>query len=178
MEDPGIDVPASNRLDTEYETYLASHPEDVSKWIAYATGIADRDHSLGHSRRALSEAALATLSRAIDAHPANARSATLQIAYMRAASRVLKAKKLIAKWEALLGSSRGFVFSELSSLWLEYLDYMETTGTLFDALDAYGACLARLPESANVADPLEEYQVYIVLRCSMLLKRAGMSPAR
>lgn len=170
------DVPAPEQLETAYDSHLSSHPEDVEKWIAYATSIAERNHSQGHSRRALSEVALATLSRAIEAHPANAQSVELQVAFMKAAGRVWKANKLISKWEELLNSPHGLSFTEIATLWLEYLDYRETTGSLSDALDTYAACLTRLPHSAGTTDPLDEYQTYVVLRCSMLLKRAGKSP--
>lgn len=151
----------------------------MERWIAYASTLAGHKGVSEQSRKAYAGIMVATLSRALEACPENMGSPSLHIAFFKAASTIWKPAKLLARWQQVLRGDPQFMFPDVATLWLAHLDYRESTGTVDDAWTAYRECLRELGHRAGPEDPLEDYQIYVILRFCLFIRRAGTySPHR
>ncbi|THH33540.1 hypothetical protein EUX98_g633 [Antrodiella citrinella] len=99
------------------EVQLAEKPEDISAWLSLLSHtLSAIPMSSKHATKARSDISLSVLSRALAAHPDNAKSKPLRLKYIKAGEQVWSEAQLRAEWETAL---------ELrdADLWMEWLDW-------------------------------------------------------
>lgn len=159
----------------EYDRHLRLYPDDIDGWIAYSVlhlrlspEYSDKsiDSALNPARmpqsRSSAEVTISILDRALQAHPGNAMSTALHIAYLRAAEVYWPAKEMTARWRKVLyelenaiGREPGTKLDErIMGVWLGYIEWREgqgfgksegeSAGGVDEVIEVYIECLKGL----------------------------------
>ncbi|OSC99517.1 DUF1740-domain-containing protein [Trametes coccinea BRFM310] len=165
--DTDTDAPALTSLQLtlkSLEERLAAHPDSIPTWLALLS------HTLttvpAHSKnaaRARAEIALSVLARALAAHPANARSTTLWLRYMRAGEEVWPEGKVREEWEDA-------VRVDDVEIWMAWLDWRVRTSRaiLTDLVEDVGRVVYALGKKED-----EVGQLRVLWRAAVALRDAG-----
>lgn len=149
----------------EIETRISTCPSDIASWLRLLS------HTLStvaittkNATRARSEITLSVLTRALSAHPDNARSRSLRIKYLKAGEEIWPEEKLRSEWEDALKVND----IELWMTWLDWTVRMGTRGVAGIVEDARRVL--------DVFPPQEEVaRLRIMWRAAVALRDAGVS---
>jgi hypothetical protein len=159
----------------EYDRHLRLHPDDIDGWIAYSVlhlrlspeyTEKSVESALDPARmpqsRSSAEVTISILDRALQAHPGNAMSTALHIAYLRAAEVYWPAKEMTARWRKVLyelenaiGREPGTKLDErIMDVWLGCIEWREgqgfgksegeSAGGVDEVIEVYIECLKGL----------------------------------
>ncbi|KAL8278570.1 hypothetical protein RQP46_009062 [Phenoliferia psychrophenolica] len=174
------------RRAVELDRAVRSDPTNVTLWIDFVAlqddialssfGGAGRSQSK-KERTSTAEIKLSILDRALVANPS---SELLLLAYLRAVSEVWDPKAVRGKWDEVLRKHPG-----LTGLWIEYVGWRQTSWVNFDVRDVVecfaecfkvlGAAAEKEKEGSTEREILEGNEIYLFLRCCLMLRQAGFA---
>ncbi|KAI8980698.1 DUF1740-domain-containing protein [Trametes punicea] len=146
------------------EERLAAKPDDIFAWLSLLSHtLTTVPVTTKNASKARAEIAVSLLSRALSAHPNNARSKILRLKYMRAGEELWQESKLRAEWEEA-------VKVDDIEIWMAWLDWrVRTTHGVLTSLPEDVTRVVR----ALAARQDEVGQLRVLWRAAVALRDAG-----
>ncbi|KAI0361277.1 DUF1740-domain-containing protein [Trametes cingulata] len=148
----------------ELEERLTAKPDDIPAWLSLLSHtLTTVPPTTKNATKARAEITISVLSRALGAHPGNARSKTLRLKYMKAGEELWQGDKLRQEWEEA-------VKVHDIEIWMAWLDWRArtTTGILTTLADD-----ARRVVDALASRQDEVGQLRVLWRVAVALRNAG-----
>ncbi|KAI0639721.1 DUF1740-domain-containing protein [Trametes polyzona] len=154
----------------ELEERLAAKPDDVPAWLSLlAHTLTTVPTTTKNATKARAEITVSVLSRALSAHPSNARSKILRLKYMKAGEELWQDGKLRSEWE-------NAVKVDDIEIWMAWLDWrVRTSGEILKSLveDATRVIRALDVRQDEVGQLRVFWRVAVALRDAGYVERAN-----
>ncbi|KAF5385409.1 hypothetical protein D9757_005389 [Collybiopsis confluens] len=149
------------------EQLVSADPSSIPSWLALLSQTLStvNIHSK-NSEKARSEIALAIISRALSAHPANSNSPLLRIKYLLAGEKIWEDRDCDLEWEKALNSGD-------IDLWMEWLEWRMRKAKSSDALNDVIDAALRVLSSRGNSEQSEIEKVRVFWRTAIALQQAG-----
>ncbi|OJT03082.1 Protein NRDE2 -like protein [Trametes pubescens] len=146
------------------EEKLAAKPDDIPAWLSLlAHTLTTVPSTTKNASKARAEITVSVLSRALAAHPSNARSKNLRLRYMKAGEELWQDGKLQAEWEEAV--KVGDI-----EIWMAWLDWrVRTTNSILTSMVDDSARVMRA--LASTQDEVGQLRVF--WRVAVALRDAG-----